>query len=238
MVVGDRVVTAKFQDLGEGVADHRRADMAHVHRLGDVRAAEVDDDRLRRGDRRDSHPRIADSRDDRPGQRILADTKVDEARAHRLRRYLKQVAHVEPADDFNGHIPRLEPRPFGQRHRHRAGIIAKFRVGRLTDLVHEPGQFLGRDAHDTIRRQPLKCRPEQAAKSPAKRGPSQRILQRIPERILYRRAALIAACRGHRDVPSAEAAAGSGTVLQPLQSCSRSQYSRASASNRCTTTSP
>ena len=113
MVVGDRVVAAKFQDLGEGVADHRRADVAHVHRLGDIRAAEVDDDRLWRGDRRDTHPRIADGRDDRPGQRILADAQIDEAWAHRLSRHLEQVAHVEPADDFNGHIPRFEPRPFG-----------------------------------------------------------------------------------------------------------------------------
>ena len=86
MVVGDWVMATKFQDLGEGVADHRRADVPDVHRLGDIRPAEVDHDGIRFGDRRDSHPRIADGRDDRPGQRIQADAKVDEAGANRLRR--------------------------------------------------------------------------------------------------------------------------------------------------------
>ena len=47
MVVADDLVAQGREDPGQAVADDRRADVPHVHRLGDVGRREVDDDRSR-----------------------------------------------------------------------------------------------------------------------------------------------------------------------------------------------
>ena len=56
VVVADRVVAEESQHAVEGVADHGRADVADVHRLGHVGRGVVDDDGPRLGGRRDAEP--------------------------------------------------------------------------------------------------------------------------------------------------------------------------------------
>ena len=59
VIVADHVVAGELQHPAQRVADHRRADMADVHRLGDVGGREVDHEGSRPGDRGDAQPRIA-----------------------------------------------------------------------------------------------------------------------------------------------------------------------------------
>ena len=47
MVVSNHTMAQRRVDPGQAVADHRRAQVPHVHRLGDIGRGEVDDDRLR-----------------------------------------------------------------------------------------------------------------------------------------------------------------------------------------------
>ena len=42
MIVADDIVAEEVRDARQGVAEDRAADMADVHRLGDVRRTEID----------------------------------------------------------------------------------------------------------------------------------------------------------------------------------------------------
>ena len=65
VVVADHLMAQGREDPGQAVADHGRADVPHVHRLGDVGRGEVDDDRPRlRGRHETGKTR---HRADRPG---------------------------------------------------------------------------------------------------------------------------------------------------------------------------
>ena len=57
MVVRDDLVPDEPRHARQAIADDRRAQMADVHRLGDVRAAEVDDDAARLFRRRHAQAR-------------------------------------------------------------------------------------------------------------------------------------------------------------------------------------
>ncbi len=46
MVVANHAMSERRVDPGQAVADHRRSQVPHVHRLGDIGRREVDDDRL------------------------------------------------------------------------------------------------------------------------------------------------------------------------------------------------
>ena len=54
VVVADHMMAQGLEDPGQAVADHGRADVPHVHRLGDVGRGKVDHDRSRLRGRRDT----------------------------------------------------------------------------------------------------------------------------------------------------------------------------------------
>src|SRR5205085_2799932 len=61
VIVADHTVANEPQRAAESVADHRRANVPHVHRLGDVRRGKIEDYRPRLRVGRDSQPLIVDS---------------------------------------------------------------------------------------------------------------------------------------------------------------------------------
>ena len=61
VVVADRLVAEEFQGAVQAIADDGAADVAHVHRLGDVGGAVVDDVRLRLADGRHAERGSADA---------------------------------------------------------------------------------------------------------------------------------------------------------------------------------
>ena len=105
VVVADNLVAEEPQHPAERVADHGRADVADVHRLGHVRGGKVDHERARLLDRGNVEPRIGDRRRESPEEPIVFDPQIDEARPGDFRR-VAEVGHVEPADDFGGHVAR------------------------------------------------------------------------------------------------------------------------------------
>src|SRR5436190_18703558 len=80
VIVADDLVSEKTQQARQGVADNRAAQVADVHRLGDIRAAEIDDVSLCLRQRRDPQARIAGDLPNQRGQPISFEANVDKAR--------------------------------------------------------------------------------------------------------------------------------------------------------------
>ena len=196
--------------------------MTHVHRFGDVGRTEVDDDRSRLHNQRHAQPLVGHRPANRGGEGGILHADIDKSRTNRVAWRLEQRAvsrsRLQPANDLDRHVARLFPGPLGQCHRHRAGVVTKLGVGRLADLLEQPGHLVGRDRHAAVGRERL----QRCAKRGSQCGPE----------VDPGRWAIV---RHHR---VAAPAAGTGTGTASLQRCSRSQYSRASASKRCTITLP
>ena len=58
VVVGDDLVAKKSGNAGQSVSENRAADVADMHRLGNVRRAEIQDDLSRRHGRDNSDPLV------------------------------------------------------------------------------------------------------------------------------------------------------------------------------------
>ena len=86
VIVADDVVAEELGDARERVAEDGRADVADVHRLGDVGRAEVDDDRAWVRGARDAEALIGEERGDALRDRVGAQGEIDEAGAGDLRR--------------------------------------------------------------------------------------------------------------------------------------------------------
>ena len=81
MHVADHLVADEAEHARERVADDERAQMAGMHGLGDVRAAEVDDDGLRVLAQRHAAARVVAQLVDVGGERLVGQRQVDEAGA-------------------------------------------------------------------------------------------------------------------------------------------------------------
>ena len=211
VVVGDRVVAAEAEDPGQRVSDHRRADVADVHRLGDVRRAEIDDDRVGIGDGGDPESFVAAGGRDRGGEGLVAHPDIDESGPDGIAGGGESLGIArrggEATGDLDGEVARFLPRLLRQPHRHRAGIVAELGVGRLPDLLEERGDLRGVDRHDPIGSEAVeRCReaaPQPVAERPGRGG-----------------------CGGRCSVAHHHVAAprdGRGTRRASLQRCSRSQ---------------
>ena len=111
------------------VAEDRRADVADVHRLGDVGRAEIHDHgaRLRwRAGRRGVRParRTASVSSQRGGLQA----EVEEAGAGDLH-LSRSNRHVESGEDVGGQLARVHLPGFGQRHEGVGLVIAELGVG-------------------------------------------------------------------------------------------------------------
>ena len=211
VVVGDRVVAAEAEDPGDRVADHRRANMADMHRLGDVRRAEIDDDRVGLGHGWHPEAFVAKRSRNGGGEGLIPDPDIDESGANGITRGSKGLGIAgrcsEAAGDFDGKIAWFLPRLLRQSHRHRAGIVAEFGVSRFPHLLEQRGDLRGVDRHDPIGGEALEGR-DKAAPQPVTERPGRR------------------GCGSTWSVVHHHGAApadGRGTRRASLQRCSRSQ---------------
>ncbi len=152
VIVADRLVAQELQRAIQAIADHGAADVAHVHRLGDVRGAVIDHVRARLLDRRHAETLVGKRRRGLLGQHIVAQSQIDESRAGDFRR-LAQIVDFQAADDFLGHFARRLAQSLAQRHRAVGLIVAEFGVlagahlsQQLGRIVGHPGQSVGKSA--------------------------------------------------------------------------------------------
>ena len=136
---GCRVTTAwprKSRDARQRVAEERAADVADMHRLGDIRRGEIDDDAPRRDaagtpSRSSFDPsRRAKCADD--GQ-LRLQPEIDEPRARDLR-LLAKIVHLQLRDDVRRELARIcaalawraaSPRSTGNRQSARPARTAR-----------------------------------------------------------------------------------------------------------------
>ena len=85
------------------------------------------------------------------GQPGSFEPQIDEARPGDLGR-LAQIGHVEPADQFGGHVAWAAAEPFAQRHRQIGLIVAKRAILCRPHHVDQLGQLAG------VGDQGFKCR--------------------------------------------------------------------------------
>ena len=94
VVVGDDRHPREPRHAREAVADDRRTQVADVHRLGDVRAAEVDDDRVRFFRRGQAQARgVGVERAEGVGEERGFQAEIDEPRARDFRRRAEVAQH-------------------------------------------------------------------------------------------------------------------------------------------------
>ena len=150
MVVGDDLVSGEPRDAGQRVAEDGAADVADMHRLGDVGRAEVDDDALRVPGFR--HPAAGVTGQ---GAELLRDplrfeAEVEEAGARDFR-FVANVAGFKIIRDLGGEFTRVGFGLLGQDHGGVGLVVAEARVGRGGDFAALGGQPAG----DHGRVQPL-----------------------------------------------------------------------------------
>ncbi len=116
VIVRNHAVPKKSQDAGQGIADHRRADVAHVHRFGDVGCRVVDHEglELRGNDCRDTQAIVGDRRSQLSRQVFVLELQIDEARSGDLGR-VAYVVQLHAIDDLLRNLQRLFPQCFLQR---------------------------------------------------------------------------------------------------------------------------
>ena len=142
MVVAHHAMPDEPKRAAQAVADHGRADVPDVHRLGHVRGGIVDQVGSRRGDRRNAQPRIGHRNSQPPGKPVVAEAEIDEARPGHLGRQT-EGRHVQPRDDLLREFARRTAQPLAQRHDEISLVIAEPWVLALADplqgLVQQGG---------------------------------------------------------------------------------------------------
>ena len=133
VVVGDDLVPHEAGDAGERVADEGAADVADVHRLGDVWRGEIDDDGLRRIDLRHADVLVLDDHREALGERGGAQREVEKAGAVDAG-FVAEVGHVQLVHDLLREGARVCLELFRQNHRRIALVVAVSRVGGDDDI--------------------------------------------------------------------------------------------------------
>jgi len=120
------------EDASKRIAQNGRADMAHVHRLGDVRRAEVDYDVSR-------PTRLFKEQGPAPGSLLECGIEgrglqfeIEKARACDVH-LLAQIINLEPSHDISRQLARVHLARLCERHEGVALVIPKTRVGAGTN---------------------------------------------------------------------------------------------------------
>ncbi len=148
MVVGDDLITHEPRHARQAIADDRRAQVADVHRLGDVRAAEVDHHHGRRLRQGHAEARgVGVERAESVGQELRPQAEIDEPRARDLRRRADRGQGgfgVERGHDLRRQGARIGPARLGEGHGGVGLVIAEPRIRRRVDRrVEISGRWLG-----------------------------------------------------------------------------------------------
>ena len=105
VVIGHDLVAEKAKQPGQGVADDRASQMSHVHGLGDIGRAVVNDEGAR-GGRFNSKAQIASQPLHLQREPIIAEAQIDKAGAGDFRLF-EESCQVQACDDLLGDLARL-----------------------------------------------------------------------------------------------------------------------------------
>ncbi len=129
--VTDDLVTQEAQDALQAFTDHRGAQMADVHRLGDVGPAEIDDDLAFGGNERGAQAWVGGDRIGARAERRIGQDEVEETRTGDIDRFQPRVT-AQMAGDTGGDITRIGLGLFGDGKRAIALKISQVgTVGRI-----------------------------------------------------------------------------------------------------------
>ena len=139
VVVADHFVAERAEDLDHGAADHRRADVADVHRLGDVGAGVVDDDGPAGSDLRDAAVRLVlGDRGGARGEGLALDPEIEIARTGDLG-LLDEVRERRAREGGLGDLARRRLQRARELHRVRALEVAEAGLGAGDDAAGARG---------------------------------------------------------------------------------------------------
>ena len=133
VVVSDDLVADEARDACQRVANERAANVADMHRLGDVRRGEINDDALRLFDLRHADMVIFDDRGKPLRQRCGAECEIEEAGAVHGD-FLTQILHLKRRLDLLSEGAGIRLELLRQRHRRVALVVAVTRVGSDDDV--------------------------------------------------------------------------------------------------------
>ena len=142
VIIGDDAVAEEFSDAGESVAENCGADVTNVHRLGNIRRTEINDDGFRFRDHRYAVAFIAGSTGDLCGDENRFEFEINEAGAGDGG-WFADTGDVELLNDFLGECSRIFVARFGDGHDAVGLVIAKFRVGGPEERRCAEGAFDG-----------------------------------------------------------------------------------------------
>ncbi len=138
VVARDHGAAGEAVHARERVADHRRAEVAHVQFLGDVGGRVVDDDRPGPPGHCHAEARVLEERAQLAVQQLRAERQVEESRpGHLDARHARQV---RSARDVLGQLARRTAHLLGEGH-HAIGLVvaalgaSQHRIGAGNDLV-------------------------------------------------------------------------------------------------------
>jgi hypothetical protein len=142
VVVGCNFVAEETGDAHEAVAEDRAADMADMHRLGDIRGAEIDEDFLGLGRAGDAEPGVGGEGGNGGGDEGIFETEVHEPGSGDLGGG-GEAGDIELREDVGGELARVGFFLLGQNHGGVRLIVAESRVGGLGDFASCGVEFTG-----------------------------------------------------------------------------------------------
>jgi len=142
VVVGGDFVAKKTGDAHEAVAEDRAADMADMHRLGDIRGAEIDKNFFRVGGGGDAEPGVGGEGGNGGGDEGIFEAEVDESGTGDLGGG-GEGGDIELREDVGGELARVGFFLLGQDHGGVRLIVAEAGVGGLGDFASCGVEFTG-----------------------------------------------------------------------------------------------
>ena len=132
VVVGDDAMTEATRDPGQGIPEDGAADVADMHRLGDIRRTEVDEDGTGSSGRLHTQANIAAEVVHGIGKGGVQHPEVDEAGSGYGGRLAKS-RNVEPLQDGGGYLTGVLAESLGGDHRRIGLKVTESGIGRRCD---------------------------------------------------------------------------------------------------------
>ena len=132
VVVADDAVAEQAQRALQRVADAGGADVADVHRLGDVGRAEINDHDFRRDRFGEKQMFAARGGCERLLEQHRLEPEVQEAGAGDFN-FFANTGNIQLRQRVGGELARVQPARLGERHERIALVVAEFRVARADE---------------------------------------------------------------------------------------------------------
>jgi hypothetical protein len=138
MIVADHAMAESLVDTRQAVADHRRPQVPHVHRLGDVGGREIDDDRLCTRRSFQAQRLVRHELCKRPGDPRVVEPNIEKTGARHFK-WCGERPEIHSLRHLRGQIARFAREYLGQRHAAIGLIVAKLGIARGANRLFERG---------------------------------------------------------------------------------------------------